>query len=152
MLDEHALEQRIAGIRAVLEDFGDLVITDIGKRSSAREVRFDLQAPGQALATVASFKYDEWFVREERGWRLAKYHYDYVDLANGMRLAYHLHDVGQDRDVYHAHCRPLDTDASHLRAYEMSVFEANEEFMRLFAAGRPIDCASFRLLRPAAAG
>ena len=146
----HDIEQRIVRVQTLLEDFGDLRWQDSGSSRGKRRLVFDLDSPGYDLPTEAHFKYAEWYVRSERGWQLAKYHYDYFDRAADQRFGYHLHDIGRAMNVPHSHCGPGHEDPpAHYRSYEVTIFEANEEFMEWYAGELTIDCTSMRPLEPA---
>jgi hypothetical protein len=138
-----------------LDAWGDLAVADIGARTNARMLEFVLECPGAGLPTEVHARYREYYRREQgRGWGLAKYTYEYLDVNRSRRLAYHLHDVGPRNQVPHAHCEEAKSlagersrDGRHqLRAIEMDLREAHEEFMRLWASDRGPDCASFRPL------
>lgn len=152
-LGDAQLRTRRDRLADFLDAWGDLVVTDIGAQSSSRLLEFALECPGLALPAEVRARYREYYRRGPEGdWALAKYHYEYLDLARSTRLAYHLHDIGPRPLMPHAHCaeatslpgdRPRD-DRHQLRAVELDLREAHEEFMQLWAADRAADCASFR--------
>lgn len=111
-------------------------------------LRFEVDAPGQGLATQATFVYAEWYRRVAQGWRLARYQFDYVDRLRGARLGYHWHSVGGRHWLHHAHCeeRLGKPAADHYRAYEVDLLEAHQEFVSLYAAEQPVDCSGLRPL------
>ena len=111
-----------------------------------------MAAPGYNLPDVALFKYDEWYTLESNSWLLRKYHYDYFDRTRDTRLGYHLHVVhAGEADTPHAHCGPgHERTPAHYRAFEVSLLEANSQFMRLYAAGEEYDCATLLPLEPLA--
>lgn len=144
----HRFEQRKTTVLTVLDRLGDLELVDSGRGRRDRLLRYELQAPGQGLATEATFIYAEWYQRIARGWRLTRYQYDYLDRRHGGRLGYHWHAVARRRGIYHAHCEQrLGTpSARHFRAYEVDLLEAHDEFARLYAADETIDCSGLRPL------
>lgn len=149
--DDHAFEQRKATVLAVLDDLAPASVDDSGRRAEVRRFRVELDVPEAPSAAEARFRYLEWWARDGRGWRLAKYQYDYFDRVRGGRLAYHRHDLAGGSDVFHVHCersgRPR--AARHFRSYEVDLLEAHEEFAGLYLGGRTIDCTGLRPLRPA---
>ena len=152
--DDHAFEQRKATVAAILDDLGPIRDEDSGKRDEVRRFEIALDAPEPQLVVRARFRYLEWWNRDGRGWRLAKYQYDYIDLIEGSRLAYHRHDLPGDANRPHAHCKPPDRPprTSHYRAYEVDLLEAHEEFVSLYSSGRPVNCAGLRPLRDTGEG
>lgn len=148
--DNHAFEQRKATIITILGNVGELNIDDSGRRGSDRRFAVQVDAPGDGFPSLALFDYHEWFVNVDDGWRIDRYHYDFIDRVQGGRLAYHLHEVGAERRRAHVHCEPAagKPSISHFRAYEVDLLEAHEEFLGLFASGTPIDCSGLRPLRP----
>jgi hypothetical protein len=149
LLDDHAFEQRKATIIAILDDVGDLDIADSGRRGLERRLALRVDAPGDGYPSRALFDYHEWFGREAGGWRIDRYHYDFVDRVGRGRLAYHVHELGAGRPRAHVHCEPADgrPSISHFRAYEVDLLEAHEEFLEFFASETPIDCTGLRPLR-----
>lgn len=149
----HAVGQRIVQVQTRLEDFGDLRWSDSGSARARRRLLFELDAPGYDLPTAAYFKYAEWYVRRGDEWELVKYHYDYFDRALDHRFAYHRHDVGKLGNVAHSHCGPASEDPpAHYRSYEVTLWEANEEFMDWYAGDLAVDCTGMRPLEPEEAG
>jgi hypothetical protein len=154
-LTDAQLRARRDRLTDFLDAWGDLAATDVGAQTSSRLLEFALECPGLALPAEVRAQYREYYRRGPAGdWDLAKYHYEYLDVARSTRLAYHLHDIGPRERVPHAHCeegtslpreRPRD-DRHQLRAVELDLREAHEEFMRLWAADRAPDCAGFRPL------
>ena len=131
-----------------LDAWGDLQVLDLGGDRDRRLLEFSLEAPGHDLPVEARARYREYFRRRGGRWHLAKYHYEYVDIARGARLAYHLHDIGPRRLVAHAHCDDasalsIDEGPHQLRAVELDLREVHMQFMRLYASGVPPDCAAF---------
>ncbi len=154
-LSDGQLRSRRDRLADFLDTWGDLVVTDIGARAETRLLEFVLDCPGIDLATEVQPRYREYYRHGSGGgWELAKYHYEYLDVVRSMRLAYHLHDIGPRVLVPHAHCEAANSlpgersrDGRHqLRAIEVDLREAHEEFMRLWAGDRGPDCASFRPL------
>jgi hypothetical protein len=147
--DDHAFEQRKATVAAILDDLGPIRVQDSGKLEEIRRFEVALDAPEPPLDVLARFRYLEWWIRDGRGWRLAKYQYDYFDLVHRSRLAYHRHDLPGRANILHSHCQPADRplSAQHFRAYEVELLESHEEFAALYASGRDIDCASLRPLQ-----
>jgi hypothetical protein len=154
-LTDAQLRARRDRLTDVLDAWGDLVVSDIGVQTDTRLLEFALECPGLALPIEVKTRYREYYRRATgSGWDLAKYHYEYLDVVRSTRLAYHLHDIGPRKLVPHAHCgeakslpsdRPRD-DRHQLRAVELDLREAHEEFMRLWAADRGPDCTDFRPL------
>ena len=146
--DNHAFEQRKATVSAILDDLAPISHDDGGKLDDVRRLEMELETPDPPLAVRARFRYLEWWCRDGRGWRLVKYQYDYVDVINRSRLAYHRHDLPGAPDMLHSHCKPAGrpSSASHFRAYEVDLLEAHEEFAAVYASGRAIDCAGLRPL------
>lgn len=144
----HRFEQRKTTILTVLDHLGDATLVDSGRSERDRLLRLEVQAPGHGLTTDGTFIYIEWFHRVARGWRLTRYQYDYLDRRHGGRLGYHWHSLVRRRGVYHAHCEErLGTPSNdHYRSYQVDLLEAHEEFVNLYAANDPIDCASLRRL------
>lgn len=147
--DDHAFEQRKATVSAILDDLAPIWHDDGGKLEDVRRFEIELETPEPPLAPWARFRYLEWWSRDGRGWRLTKYQYDYLDVMNRSRLAYHRHDLSGAADMLHSHCVPPNQPrpATHFRAYEVDLLEAHEEFAALYAGGRVIDCSGFRPLR-----
>lgn len=138
-----------------LDAWGDLVVTDVGAEANARMLEFAVECPGLALPTEVKTRYAEYYRREPgHTWSLAKYHYEFLDVARSTRLAYHLHGIGPRPLAPHAHCEDATSlpgersrdDRHQLRAVELDLREAHEEFMRLWAADRGPDCTGFRPL------
>ncbi len=155
--DDHAFEQRKATILAVLDDLAPASVDDSGRREEVRRFQVELDAreassaavPEASPAAQARFRYLEWWSRDGRGWRLAKYQYDYFDRVRGGRLAYHRHDLAGGSDILHVHCEPSGRPraAPHFRSYEVDLLEAHGEFAGLYLGGRTIDCTGLRPLR-----
>ena len=150
-LESGRLRHRRDRIADAIDAWGDLEVLDVGAATDVRMLEFRLLAPGTSLPVEVEAIYREYYRRTNRDrWSLAKYTYEYLDRVRGHRLAYHLHVVGEGQAVPHAHCETLATmsteDRHHLRAVEIELREAHEEFMRLYAAGVPPDCAAFRPL------
>lgn len=143
------LRKRRDRIEDYLDVWGDLRITDDGAAGDRRLIEFALEAPGQDLPVEIRARYAEYYRRQPSGdWLIAKYHYEYLDIGHRRRLAYHMHDIGSRVLVPHAHCEPateLEEGESphHLRAVELDLREAHEQFMGLYAAGREPDCGAF---------
>ncbi len=146
--DDHAFEQRTATIRAVLDDIAPISHEDSGKFQDGRRLEIDLVMPDPPLVARGRFRYVEWWSREGRGWRLVKYQYDYIDVMNRSRLAYHHHDLPGAPDSIHSHCKSSGrpSSMSHFRAYEVDLLEVHEEFAAVYASGRAIDCTGLRPL------
>lgn len=109
-------------------------------------MRILVRAPGDDLPVTAIFDYEEIYRRLAGSrWQLVGYAYEYRDEVRAGRRAYHLHD-----GRFHAHC--VDPAAGqrdhHYRAPEVDVFEAHDEFTRLYVAELPVRCDD---LRPALA-
>ena len=144
--DDHALEQRKATLVAKLDDLGDVTVDDIGALTGARRLDVVVAAPGLGLQPIVEFAYSEIFSRgARRRWSLVRYVYEYREQPGPGRRAYHWHD-----DRFHAHCvdRVWPERDHHFRATEVDLFEAHEEFVRLYASGARVSCDD---LRPALA-
>jgi hypothetical protein len=146
--DDHAFEQRTATILAIVDDVGSPSLEDTGKADALRRFQVEVDVAEAPLEVQARFRYLEWWSRDGRGWRLAKYQYDYFDRVHRSRLAYHRHDLAGEPDLLHIHCEPPGTppSARHFRAYEVDLLEAHDEFSALYASGRAIDCVGLRPL------
>ncbi len=146
--DDHAFEQHKARVSAILDDLGDIRMEDSRSQDGIRRFEIEVDAPRPPLEARARFRYLEWWRRDGRGWRLAKYQYDYIDRVHGSRRAYHRHNLPGAPNALHIHCeRPNETRATpHFRAYEVDLIEAHEEFTAHYASGRPVDCAGLRPL------
>lgn len=144
----HRFEQRRASVLAILDHLGDVEVIDSGRGRRYRLLRFEVAAPGLGLAIEGTFIYAEWYQRVTRGWRLTRYHYDYLDRRHGGRLGYHWHSLTRRSPVFHAHCehRLGVRTVDHYRAYEVDLLEAHQEFARLYARGESISCSGFRPL------
>lgn len=144
----HRFEQRKTTILSILDQLGDVELVDSGRARRDRRLRFALAAPGHGLSDEAEFIYTEWHRRVSRGWRLTRYQYDYLDVRRGGRFAYHWHALKRRSPIHHAHCEGRLGAATnpHYRAYELSLLEAHEEFARLYAADRRVDCSALRPL------
>lgn len=142
-LAPHALEQRKSRLVAKLTRLGEVTIDDTGSRAGTRIVRVSALAPGGGLPALASFEYREAFRGgAARGpWEVVGYAYEYRQLSGPGRRAYHLHGEG-----FHAHC--LDPReprrGHHYRASEIDLFEAHDEFRRLYLRGDPVSCDDLR--------
>ena len=147
-LREGQVRDRRDRLTDFLDAWGDLRVVDFGGDRDRRLLEFSLEAPGHDLPVEIRGRYGEYYRRRGKRWLLAKYHYEYLDIARGARLAYHLHDIGLRRLVAHAHCDDATTLATNegkhqLRAVELDLREVHMEFMRLYASDVPPDCASF---------
>lgn len=141
-LSGQALGQRRATLTAKLDDLGDVTVDDNTARRRIRGLRITMIAPGGEMAMSAAFEYEEIYRHASTSqWELAGYAYEYRDVARGGRRAYHLHD-----GVFHAHC--VDPTAHrrdhHYRAPEMDVYEAHDEFRRLYVTGLTVRCDDLR--------
>lgn len=146
-LGNHAFEQRKATILAILDDLGSPELSDSGRNARERRLSVVVDAPDPDLPTQARFKYVEIFRRDRDRWRLVGYTYDYVDLVNGGRFAYHRHDLPSRQDVLHVHCEPpTGASTAHFRAYEVTLLEAHDEFAGWWASGSQIECRGLRRL------
>lgn len=140
-LDDHQIEQRIATLVAKLEAVGDVTVSDVPRARSRRLIEVRADAPGVGLPTLASFEYREAFERQLATWRFLAYAYEYLDRAASGRRAYHWHD-----DSFHAHCVDprAPRRAHHYRASAMVVFEAHEEFARIYLSDGRVHCDDLR--------
>lgn len=140
-LSSQALGQRKANLIAKLDDLGD-VSSDETLRGLVRGLRIVAVAPGAELPAEAHFEYEEAFrKRGAQAWELVAYAYEYRVAKVSGRRAYHLHD-GQ----FHAHCLdPLHPSGDHhYRSAQVGLFEAHDEFSRLYLAGTPVTCDDLR--------
>jgi hypothetical protein len=132
-----------------LDAWGDLHVRDLGGDRDVRLLELTLEAPGHDLPVEVRAQYGESYRRRrDARWHLAGYRFEYHDLARALRLAYHLHEVGSNRPIPHAHCgamvEPQITEGSHhLRAVELDLREAHMIFMRLYASDTAPDCSTF---------
>jgi len=153
-LTDAQLMRRFDGLVRFLDHWGDVQAADLGRRRGVRLLEFQLAAPGADLPIEVLALYREYYRRDREGaWEIAKYTYEYLDVVNGRRLAYHLHALASGASVAHAHCEAAhdipDVDrSSHLRAHEYELREAHREFMRLWASGDTPDCGRLLPLRP----
>ncbi len=142
-LDDHHVEQRKATVVSKLGSLGDVTVSDVPRARRRRLIGVRADAPGAELPTLASFQYREACDRKQGTWHLFAYAYEYIDRQHGGRRAYHWHDGS-----FHAHCvdprRPRPDH--HYRAPPMAVFEAHEEFARIYLSGEPISCDDLRPL------
>lgn len=147
-IGQHRFEQRKTTVLTVLDHLGEVEVIDSGRARRDRRLRFAVAAPGHGLPDEAGFVYVEWYQRVSRGWRLIRYQYDYFDRRRGGRFAYHWHALRRRAAVHHAHCEETFGAAvsPHYRAYELSLLEAHEEFVALYAADASIDCSALRPL------
>lgn len=152
-LTEGQVNARRDRLTAFLDAWGDLVATDTGRETNRRLLEFSLECPGLDLPAEIKVRYREYLDRgRDGGWTIEKYTYEYLDVARSKRLAYHLHDIGSVRGVPHAHCedaRMLPNGAAgerahQLRAIELDLREAHDEFMTWWASDRSPDCSRFR--------
>lgn len=100
-------------------------------------------APLEPPYTRAFFEYVELYEGDADGWDLVAYQYEFQQRPPPGRRAFHWHEPW----AYHFHCldpRAPDTD-DHYRGYQVDVFEAHAEFLRLYAAGT-IDCSGLHPL------
>lgn len=147
------LRQRRDRLTDLLDAWGDLVVRDQGEGRGVRLVEYTLTAPGSDLPVDVVTVYREYYRRDAAGgWLIDKYTYEYRDVRRRRRLAYHVHDIEPDKQVAHAHCGALGAsdepeDGHHLRATEVDLPEAHQEFMRIYGAGTVPDCGAFRPLR-----
>ena len=133
---------------AILDDLAPISHDDSGKLEDVRRLEIDLVTPDPPLVVRGRFRYVEWWSRDGVGWRRFKYQYDYIDVMNRSRLAYHRHDLPGAPDTLHIHCKSPGSPSlePHFRAYEVDLLEAHEEFAAVYASGRAIDCAGLRPL------
>jgi len=154
-LTDGQLNARRDRLTGFLDAWGDLAVTDLGRETGSRLLEFALECPGVSLPVEVKVRYREYYGRGGAGgWAIAKYHYEYFDVVRSKRLAYHLHDIRSRTLVPHAHCEdatglPAERAAEgphQLRAVELDLREAHEEFMALWASDRGPDCSGFRAL------
>lgn len=152
-LSSAQLRRRIDKLTDFLADWGDLWVSDVGEHGARRLIELSLESPGSDLPTDVKTRYREWYVPAGGGgWTIAKYAYEYLGVKDRKRLAFHLHDIGHQRLVPHAHCEDATEMADeegphHLRALAFDLREVHERFMSLYAAGERPDCASMLALR-----
>ena len=147
-LTDGQIRSRRERLTDFLDAWGDLRVRDLGGDRERRLLEFSLEAPGHDLPVEIRARYGEYYRRRSGRWLLVKYHYEYLDIARGARLAYHLHDIGPRRLVAHAHCDDATTLATNegkhqLRAVELDLREVHMQFMQLYASNVPPDCAAF---------
>lgn len=143
VLDDHQVEQRKARLVAKLEAIGDVTVSDVPRARRRRLIEVRADAPGLDLPPLASFEYREAYDHHRDRWHRIAYAYEFLDRAHGGRRAYHWHDAS-----FHAHCvEPQRRPAHpHFRAVPMEVFEAHDEFARIYLSGGPIRCDDLRPL------
>jgi hypothetical protein len=148
-LSSGGVRDRFDRLTSHLDHWGDVIARDIGAATGRRLLEFQLLAPGGVLSTEVEALFREYYQRNRAGgWDILKYTYEYLDLVRSWRLAFHLHPLGGRSKVAHAHCGPgavhwAGEPSVHLRAIEYELREANAEFMRLYASGRPPECSAF---------
>lgn len=132
----------------MLDRAGDLEIEE-DETAAVREFQLIVTAPGHELPRAATFGYSERFEHDRSLWRLTRYLYEYREDPPPGRLAYHWHD-----DSLHAHCVERGGTAAdhHYRAHEVTLFEAHEEFARLYIRGERVRCESLRPALPSTLG
>lgn len=150
-LTDGQIEKRFTRLIDFLDDWGELTALDAGGALDRRLLEFSLEAPGDGWPAQVKVLYREHYRRSGKTWDIAKYTYEYFDVARLQRLAYHMHDIRPRVLVAHAHCggaRGVDEaeTSDHLRATEMDLREAHHEFMSLWAAESAPDCGAFRPL------
>ncbi len=141
-LNEHAFQQRKATLIAKLDALGDVTIDDARPRPALRVLDVRAEAPGFDLARAAAFEYREAFRLSGGGrWEIARYVYEYREVPGPGRRAYHWHD-----ERFHAHCVSAGSPdrSQHYRATEIEVFEAHDEFARLYATEARVRCDDLR--------
>lgn len=143
VLDDHQVEQRKATLVAKLEALGDVTVSDAPRARRRRLIELRADAPGGDLPTLASFEYREVFERSRDPRHLLAYAYEFLDRAHGGRRAYHWHDGS-----FHAHCVEPEGRLGdhHYRALPMDVFEAHDEFARIYLSGARVRCGDLRPL------
>lgn len=89
-----------------------------------------------------SFRYSETYEASDGGWTLVEYVYLMAWQTGLGQREYHWHPLGgADEAVLHAHCVGAgSSDRGHYRSYRVLLEEARDEFLRLYAAGEPVDC------------
>lgn len=139
-LTDARYERRKQRLIARLDRLGDLDIEE-AEAPATRKVQLVVTAPGHALPVTATFDYVERFVRDGSFWRITGYRYEYREAPPPGRIAYHWHD-----ERFHAHCveRGRAVADHHYRAHEVTVFEAHDEFTRLYTQGEPVGCGHLR--------
>lgn len=143
------LRHRRDKIGDFLDAWGDLAIDDSGEATGRRRLEFAVRAPGHDLPDEVAARYREHYRLTKRGdWLIEKYTYEYLDMARGRRLAYHMHDIGRRPLVPHAHCGTTDAlidddERHHLRAIELDLREAHMQFMHYYASESEPDCEAF---------
>lgn len=140
-LSSKALGQRKATLIAKLDDLGD-VSSDETFRGPVRGLRIVAIAPGAELPAEARFEYEEAFRgRGAHAWELIGYAYEYRVAGGSGRRAYHLHD-----GLFHAHCLDPRSPSRdhHYRSAQIGLFEAHDEFSRLYLSGTRVTCDDLR--------
>lgn len=143
-LAEREFDRRRQRFIGVLGTIGDLVVEQ-REEDGIRSLRFFVEAPGHDVTTQAAFEYEERYASGRAGWRLVKYVYEYREQPPPGRLAYHWHD-----EELHMHCvdRRFPSREHHYRGYVVTIFEAHDEFYKIYASDQTVSCAG---LRPASA-
>ncbi len=140
VLRDHDVEQRKATLVAKLQALGEVSVSDVPRARRRRLVEVSADAPGADLPRLASFEYREALERAGERWRLIAYAYEFLDRAHRGRRGYHWHDAS-----FHAHCvAPGRFGDQHYRALPMDVFEAHDDFSRIYLSGARINCGDLR--------
>ena len=148
-LSDGQIRSRFDRLLRHLDHWGDVVATDAGRLEDRRMLEFAVVSPGGDLDVETRELFREYYQRNRAGvWDIVKYTYEYLDVVRGVRLAFHVHDLGGRRRVAHAHCEesfdiPEDERSAHFRAVEYDLREAHDVFMRHYAAGIAPDCSTF---------
>ena len=143
-LDEHGFEQRRATIVAMLDRVGETEVLDEGADDDERVLTATARAPLDPPYQLGSFEYVEVYARGEQGrWELTEYAYELQQRPPPGRRAFHWHDPW----AHHFHCldpRSPERD-HHYRGYELDLFEAHRELLRIYASAT-IDCSGLHPL------
>lgn len=128
----------------ILEADGDVVRVDDIRSRSRRKLRIEIASPGYDLPLQATFEYEEWYRRGQRGWSRTDYQYEVrLHPAASGRKAFHWHDGS-----HHVHCAGARSVLSHdhYRGYEVDLLrDARPDLLQVAAAGA-VDCSGLHPL------
>jgi hypothetical protein len=146
-LSEGEFNQRAVELTARFDHLGETTLRDAGSATEYRWVRWLAVCPYPEFEH-ARFQYDEYYERDEGGWRMVKYAYDFFESRRNSRLSFHWHPVIDPAPVPHAHCEP-DVGApehDHYRYIELTIHEALEEHEKWWASDTDLTCERLRPL------
>jgi hypothetical protein len=125
----------------ILEADGEVILVDDLVSRPRRKLRIAAAFPGYDLPLQATFEYEEWYVRGQRGWSMTDYQYE-VRLQSAGRKAFHWHNGS-----HHVHCQDARflRSADHYRGYEVDLLtDARPDLLRSAVAGA-VDCSGLHI-------